>query len=201
MHTLNKSKQRGAMPKITTLHKIASLYDVSVEYLTTGEDSYDDPPISHLPPSPKLQSHTTRDSEGVPYYDVTVMGLMKLLNPEATDTELEPAYYIDFKPFNRCDYYLRVCGDSMSPQYSSGDTIAIKRVANYEALLWGEPYVIICNDSANHLQTLRIIYQHEDQSKIILRSTNPKYPGSTVLKKSDIQVLFEVWGKIQRGRM
>lgn len=135
---------------------------------------------------------------GVPYYDVEASAHIA----EVLDGgDRQPEFYVDFEPFNDCDAYLTVYGDSMYPAIQSGEVIAVKHVKTLEVLLWGEKYLVITNEDANNLRTVKLVHQHEDNSKIILRASNPNFKGDTVVRKESIVKMFLVKGKISRGHI
>ncbi len=135
------------------------------------------------------------DGVGVPYYSIDVTASIKT---SFNDIVEHPEYFINFKPFNDCTAYLMVFGDSMYPMFSSGDIIAVKHIINKEIILWGEPHLVITNAEANDMRTVKLVFQHSDPAKIILRASNPNYSGDTVISKDDIINIFIVKGKITR---
>ncbi len=135
---------------------------------------------------------------GVPYYDIDITASIK----ESFNDILErPEFYVDFKPFNDCTAYLPVWGDSMYPTYANGEIVAVKRLLNPGIILWGEAYLIITNAEANNMKTVKLLFPHEDEDKIILRASNPNYKGDTVIPKSSILNLYTIKGKITRKQM
>jgi len=132
--------------------------------------------------------------EGVPYFD------MSLSDAKEHMVEEERAeYLVNYLPFNDCTAYLPVYGDSMYPQYAAGEIIAIKEITNYEILQWGEAYVVMTDEDSNSLRTIKLIFQHANDSKLILRSSNPNFKGDTVISKKNIQALYIIKGKITRN--
>lgn len=133
-------------------------------------------------------------SKGVPYYNIDItLGML-----ETFETVEVAEYYVDYKPFNDCTAYLPVYGDSMFPRFKNGEVIAVKQIANFDVILWGEAYLIITNPNANSLKTVKLLFQHPDEAKVILRASNPSYAGDTVISKEDILAIYSVRGKISR---
>lgn len=154
-----------------------------------------DMPIS-VPNELKVESNI---HPGVPYYedlDITASFVTTF-----SDYKEIPTFMIDYKHFNDCDAYLPVVGDSMIPKYCSGDIIAVRRINNIDTLLWGETYLIITNDNANSLRTIKDVHYCKDESKLILRACNPDYAGDIVVNKTDIISMYIVKGKIKRNLM
>ena len=90
----------------------------------------------------------------------------------------------------KSDCALEVVGDSMEPNYKSGDIILVHRQPE---LLNGELGVIMILEGAEIAEvTFKRFYQDED--RIILKSINPKYPDQ-ILKKVDVMIYGKVVGK------
>lgn len=136
---------------------------------------------------------------GVPYYeDIECTGNIMSMN---SDYKEVPTFYINYEHFNDCTAYLTHVGDSMYPKYCSGEIIAVKRIFNLNVVLWGEAYLVVTNENANNLRTIKLVYQHEELDKIILRASNPNFKGDTVILKEDIVSMFIVKGKITRNQL
>ena len=136
---------------------------------------------------------------GVPYYEnMEVAGGITTMY---SDFKEVPTFYINYEHFNDCTAYLPVVGDSMYPQYCSGEIVAVKRINNYNALLWGEAYFVVTNENANDLKTIKLLFSHEDDSKLILRASNPNFKGDTIIDKCDIIHIYSVKGKIKRNQL
>lgn len=137
--------------------------------------------------------------KGVPYYedlDVTASIITSF-----HDYKEVPTFFIDYKHFNDCDIYLPVVGDSMQPKYYAGEIVAIKQIKNFETILWGETHLVITNDNANSLRTIKDVHFCKDESKLILRACNPDYAGDTYVNKADVISLFIVKGAIKRNQL
>lgn len=138
-------------------------------------------------------------SVGVPYYeDIESTGTIMSMNNDYRET---PAFFINYEHFNDCTAYLTHVGDSMYPKYCSGEIIAVKRIFNFDIVLWGEAYLVVTNENANNLRTVKLVFPHDDEGKIVLRASNPNFKGDTVVNKSDIVSMFIVKGKITRNQL
>lgn len=132
--------------------------------------------------------------EGVPYFDISIS------DADTLHLEEEKAeYFVNYKPFNDCTAYLPVYGDSMYPKYASGEIIAVREVTNFDVLQWGEAYVIMADEKSNHLRSIKLIFEHSDRTKLILRSSNPNFKGDTVIDKTSLIALYIIKGKITRN--
>lgn len=146
---------------------------------------------SHLP--------TNTEGKGVPYFEDIEASCSILEMP--MNTPENPTFYIDYEHFNDCNAYIPVVGDSMYPQYCAGEIVAVKRIYNLDVIQWGEAYLVVTNDNANSLRTIKQIHYCDDESKIILRASNPNYRGDTKINKEDILSLFIIKGKIKRNQL
>lgn len=165
--------------------------DLNMEWLLTGEGEM-------LNTNTKLPTNINGD--GVPYFEdiESSGGIIPAMNENGKEI---PTFFINYEHFNDCTAYLQHVGDSMYPKYCAGEIIAVKRIFNFDIVLWGEAYLIVTNENANNLRTVKLLFQHDEQSKIILRASNPNYKGDTVINKVDILSMFIVKGKITRNQL
>lgn len=188
------------------LHRISLQYpDLNTAWLILGDGDMLKEPVN--PDALAEVMLVKRDMEargllkpsGVPYYEnvEATCGIV----PQSNDYPEVPAFYINYEHFNDCTAYVPVVGDSMFPQYCSGEIIAVKQILNMGIIQWGEAYFVCTNDDANSLKTIKLIHPHDDDSKIILRASNPNYKGDTVIDKVDIVSLFVIKGKIKRNQL
>lgn len=142
---------------------------------------------------------TNTDGKGVPYFeDIEASCSILSLGMDIPET---PTFYIDYEHFNDCNAYIPVVGDSMYPQYCAGEIVAVKQILNFDVIQWGEAYLVITNSNANDLRTIKQLHYCEDESKIILRASNPNFRGDTKINKEDIRSLFIIKGKIKRNQL
>jgi len=186
-YTLQTTKNRGSVPKLDIVEKLAAMFDVSVGWLMAGEEEYRE-----------MEVGSPGNSSGVPFYNITAIAhLSEVLD----NNSVLPDYYVDYQPFNDCTAYVPVYGDSMLPRFSSGDVIALKQLNNLSLILWGEAYVVVTTEEANSLCTLKLVFPGSAAEEVILRSTNPEYTGDMPIHKRDIVSLFIVKGKIRQVQM
>lgn len=166
--------------------KLTLLFNVNQEWLTEGVGE----------PFLKRGPIVNEAKEGVPYYDIS---LADSVAESLILMEDEPEYFVNYKPFNDCTAYLPVYGDSMYPKYASGEIIAVKEVTNFDVLQWGEAYVIMGDSTTNGIRSIKLVHQHSDTKKLILRSSNPNFKGDTVIEKQSIKSMYIIKGKITRN--
>lgn len=166
-------------------YKLHQNLHVNIDWLENGIGE------PFLATGPKLSEGT-----GVPYYNIN---LSETKGANLKVMEEKPDYFVNYRPFNDCAAYLPVYGDSMYPKYASGEIIAVKEITNHEVIQWGEAYVIMTGENSNNLRTIKILHEHPDTNKIILRSSNPNFKGDTIINKKDIISLYIIKGKITRN--
>lgn len=166
-------------------YKLHQNLHVNIDWLENGIGE------PFLATGPKLS-----EGAGVPYYNIN---LSETKGANLKVMEEKPDYFVNYRPFNDCAAYLPVYGDSMYPKYASGEIIAVKEITNHEVIQWGEAYVIMTGEISNNLRTIKILHEHPDTNKIILRSSNPNFKGDTIINKKDIISLYIIKGKITRN--
>lgn len=192
---LGKSRKENRDLSKKSIEKILNFYtDINPDWLKLGKG----PMLKSTLPLESKEGYRINGGRGVPYYDIDITAS---ITESFNDISEEPEFLVDFKPFNDCSAYLPIWGDSMYPAYSAGDIIAVKRLYNFDIIQWGEAHLVITNTNANNMRTVKLLFPHEDQDKIILRASNPNYAGDTVINKSDILSLYIVKGKITRKQL
>src|SRR5690606_3768605 len=152
---------RNSIDGIVQLLKLT--FRVNPEWLQKGEGEM------FLPSGYDRRSRKS----GVPYYDVNLADT----GSDFPQVAEPPGYYVDFKPFNDCTAYVPHYGDSMAPRYLNGDIVALKEVRNLDIILWGEAYLVVTDEASNNLRVLRLLIEHENKEKLILRALNPDFRG------------------------
>jgi hypothetical protein len=183
-------------------NKIVSVFpEYDKAFLLTGERGYTNN-NHHIVEEPHIiynrEGYRNNGNRGVPYYDIDITAT---ITESFNDVREDPEFYVDFKPFNDCSAYLPIWGDSMFPTFTAGDIVAIKRLNNPHVILWGEPHLVITGENANNMKTVKLLFPHPDDSKIILRASNPNFAGDTVINKEDICSIYIVKGKITRKQL
>lgn len=171
------------------LYKLQDKFRVNRNWIETGKGDMflgEDADVLSLPEA----------DAGVPYYNID---LSETVVNDLSTMDKDPEYYVNFPPFNDCTAYLPVFGDSMVPKYASGELIAVKEIPNKDIIQWGEAYLVITDRRANNMRTVKLLFEHEDGKKIILRSSNPDFKGDMVIDRKSIRSLYIVKGKIARN--
>lgn len=167
--------------------EIASVFGVDLNWLMTGDGQM----LNGSAPAVKQEV-------GVPYYDVDVTAS---ITESFNDVREEVQYYINYPPLNDCDAAFPVFGESMIPDFFPGEVVMVREIRNVSSMLWGEPYLIITNAACDNMRTIKNVYLSEDRSSFILRATNPRYAGDTVVAIDNVLKIFLVKGKLNRRQL
>lgn len=137
-------------------------------------------------------------NQGIPFYD---MDITASIAETFCDVREEAQYYINYPPLNDCDAAFPVYGESMIPDFFPGEVVLVSEIKHVDSMLWGEPYLIITNAECDNLRTLKNVYLSEDRCNFILRATNPKYAGDTIVHRNNVLKIFLVKGKLNRRQL
>lgn len=134
------------------------------------------------------------ESEGRPYYDMDFLGGFGEFLDDPSSVPV--AYMIDYPPYNREGvFYVNVLGNSMAPEFNSGDVIALRAIeAWHDFLLLGKVYAIVTRSGQRTVKRLR---KGSDREHYLLEATNPDYESQEI-PLSQIERVFEVLGGIRR---
>ncbi|MDE6860340.1 MAG: S24 family peptidase [Duncaniella sp.] len=115
-------------------------------------------------------------------------GMLSVATESVTKEQCEQVPVIAAMP--NYDFTIMVKGDSMEPDFKSGDEVACRFVRESSFIQWGQPHVI---DSYDGIVLKRI---HDNGDRIICSSDNPSY-GNFQIPKNEINRLALVVGLIR----
>ena len=171
-------------------NKIISVFsDINRAWLITGE--------GEMLKSESVATRTDGKDE-IPFYDINVTASF---TESFNDIREEVQYFISYPPLNDCTAAFPVYGESMEPDFFAGEIILVKEITNVDSMLWGEPYLIITNANCDNLRTIKNVYLSQDRTKFILRASNPRYAGDTIIDRNDVLKIFIVKGKVNRRQL
>lgn len=185
---------KGVQPKADVLEKIVRNYEVSPEWLLTGEGD-----MVRTSLSTPIQSHhgqlreTFKLGEGIPLIPIDAVAGIPVVDNKGVNFADCPHYIVPEFSQRGAQFLIRVNGDSMAPTYNSGDILACKKVEEIRFIQWGKVYVI---DSSQDQLVKRPFECQEDTDCIICKSDNASYPPF-LLPKSDIRSMSIVIGLIR----
>ena len=186
--------RKGVSKKLAAT--LQELIGVSAAWLLTGEGAMyanvEDPGIMSLSEFQNGEVGSVAVSQqpiGRPYYDVDFTASFEFLVNDQTTT---PSYFIDFRPYNSCDCWCNVHGDSMYPTISPGDIVAMKRIEDFRYLINGKIYGII---TSNGLRTIKRVRDNGDTFTLI---PDNHIVGEQTIPKSIVTTVYLILGAIKQ---
>lgn len=146
-------------------------------------------PIEDYGNSPAINSN----KNGVPYYDVDFYGGFDFA---FNDQTIQPAFMIDYAPYNDCDAWINVSGKSMSPFISHGDIAALKKLNTWQEFIpFGEIYAVLTEEH----KTIKIVTAGKDEDHLTLVPYNKsrEFVEQQIPKKL-IHQMYRVKGSIKK---
>lgn len=173
---------------VSMANKIISVFpEVNKSWLFTGDGEM------LIRPEDKIT-----EKRGIPFYDINVTASIA---ESFNDIPEVSQYLISYPPLNDCCAAFPVYGESMEPDFFAGEVVLVKEITNVDSMLWGEPYLVITNANCDNLRTIKNVYLSEDRCKFILRATNPRFSGDTIIDRNDVLKIFLIKGKINRRQL
>ncbi len=165
---------------ISAIQNIVKHFSISAEWLLTGAGN-----MFHTHSSPLLKDDQTTvtigkhsdKNNGIPLIPIDAMAGM-LSGDDHTVMEYECEYYV-IPVFKGAEFLIQVKGDSMRPQYYSGDILACKRLPLDTFFQWNRTYVI---DSEQGV-LIKKVEKGSDDAHITLVSENKEYRPFEIAKE------------------
>lgn len=180
---------RQGKPSYGLLEKICAIENISIEWVITGEGSMLKSNISLLSYNSKNSNEDYKIRETRPRIPFeAAAGSLSLIAQSVTEAQCEQ---IPIVPrFPAYDFSIIVKGDSMEPEFHSGDELACKILRQSSFIQWGRPYIVDCMDGV----VLKRI--HDAGDDILCTSDNKNY-GDFKIPKREINHLAIVIGMIR----
>lgn len=124
----------------------------------------------------------------IPVYDIDAQAGSKLF---ADNPDEKPIGIIKLLGV-KADAAIVVHGDSMHPEYQSGDLILIRKIIS-NVIEFGKSYLICTLD----YRFIKYIFPSENDKELVLKSCNQRYPEFKLLKQ-DILHLYIIVGKFRK---
>lgn len=131
------------------------------------------------------------NKKGIPLIPIEVMAGFGIDNYSIKENDIQDRYVVP--DFEDVDFMIRVKGDSMNPNYSSGDVVACIFIRQNSFIQWGKVYVI---DSFDQGALVKRLLPCDEDSCIICKSDNSIYPDFK-LSKDQIRNIALVVGVIR----
>ena len=172
--------------------KLQEVFGVSAAWLLTGECQMK---VKELPSGIDMLAEDNEEikpeiskRKGRPYYNVDFALGFDLMANDQTDRF---DYLVDFAPYNHCDCWCNVHGDSMHPTIASGDMVALKRIYDFRYLINGEIYAIVTN---NGLRTIKRIRDNGDTFTLI---PDNKAVAEQTIPKTIVTHVYHILGAVK----
>ncbi len=167
------------------LSKIIEVFnDVNPQWLLTGSGPMLNSTIvehSHTEDT-EIQQIVTTTRPRIPFN--AAAGALSIAIDSVIEEECERLPIIPTLP--DYDFTIQVRGDSMMPNFHSGDEVACRFINEASFIQWGLPHVL---DTAQGV-VLKSIYQDEDN--IICKSFNSRYPDFSIPKDEILRMAIVV---------
>jgi len=148
--------------------------------------------ILSRPPARELPDiHEDPNGKAIPFYDLEVYAT---ISPAMSDVvALKPAAFINIPMFSQGEYALQVTGHSMKGLINHGDWIVVKRITNRDAVIFGEPYLIVTK--SDNLKTVKFLKaSQDDPGNFCLVPYNIEQFEEQDIKKEEVLELYRVVG-------
>lgn len=175
-------------PTVNQLMEISSIYKVSLDWLIAGkgemQKKHEDP--IHVMKGPAIKK-TEETRPRIPMD--AAAGSLSVALDGVTLNQCEQLPII--KAFSRYDFTIFARGNSMSPEYQSGDELACIYIKNTSFVQWGRVHVL---DTTQGIIVKRIFDAGES---ILCKSDNDQYSEFNI-HKSELYNIALVIGMIRR---
>ncbi|MFO7896132.1 MAG: S24 family peptidase [Candidatus Cloacimonadales bacterium] len=159
---INRYVKDKTTPDYNFLNKLASSYNININWLITGEGS-------------AFMSDRLREINDRQYCEMPILAQVSCGSPESIETaDPEDHIMIDTLSLsgNFNDYFAFYAhGDSMYPQIADGDVVIVKQNND-----WSKADDRICVVRINGEVTLKKIITYEERHEILLQPLNKDFP-------------------------
>lgn len=175
--TISRLKgDKTAKPNIETNKKFANYFNVSAEWLLTGE--------GNMLVSSNADVMNENTTYSVPLLPISAQG--GSLNDFVVSVKNNECEKI-ISPIKGVDYAITVSGESMSPEYPSGSQVLIKKINERAFIDWGRVYVLdTCNGTV-----IKRLFPSDAAGCVVCKSINPEYPSFEV-SMEDVYGVYRV---------
>ena len=190
--TIKNYRDNIGKPDHTKLDKIASILDISKEWLLNGTGEMEISNYINKKEVNNTVSENTADYyKGVPYYDIDFTASFLAIE---NNNQVTPDSYISHPFFKGCDYVVRASGQSMAKVICHGDAIGLIKINSWQEFFpFGEIYAIVTTDN---FRMIKVITKGDTDEyyTLISKPTDGKkdeFPPQQI-KKSSISAIFRV---------
>lgn len=200
--TLNNQINGKVEPSIHTLTALSDYFGVSIDWMVYGtgekykkrEYSPDQPLSSRTDDQntsykKKQEIHIALETKPLLPYTIKPGSISKILENDRLTQRYELLPIVPFFP--KYDFTIQIKGESMEPEYRTGDEIACLQIKENQFIQWGRVHLL---DTPQGILLKRI---YDDGDNILCKSEySEKYPDFRI-SKSDIHSLYLVVGLLR----
>ena len=190
---------KGVVPKADVLEKIVRTYDISPQWLLTGQGEM----VLSRNHQIKFEKSEEKDEnsldlpkvslekgQGTPYYDVDFIGgFSEIFNSQVT----VPACNVVVPGFEKATLWCNVTGHSMEPKINHGDIIALRECTT-DDIQYGEIYAVVLDT----IRTIKILRRGSTPGVLRYVPINIQNFDEQEFPISRILHVFEVLGSIAK---
>lgn len=180
------SYETGTRPKLSEMLKIVDYFNISIDDFirhNISEKGFPSPPTGIL-----------SDKSGIPLIvDVAAIAGFGNAHFSIQEGDIKDYYVIPEFKHKHIDFMIKVDGNSMYPNYNSGDIVACRIIRNRTFIQWNKTHVIATKEQG--LIIKRITPGQNDDTYTIV-SDNATFPEFQI-PKSDIDGIALVVGVIR----
>lgn len=179
-------------PGADKLQKIFDKFpELNQNWLLTGEGEM----LKEMPAEEEVEVSgsipaTISYASGVPYYDETFECGFDELAPSSV---INPNFYIRMPGYERATLWCNASGQSMAPEISNGDIIALQLVADPSFLPFGDIYAIV---TTNDMRTIKRLGKSDLPDHYRLIPTNPAFEAQDIPMRM-IRTVYKVLGAMK----
>ena len=124
------------------------------------------------------------------YEDLDVYGNA---NPVLTDhITMKPSAFVTIPMFSSGEAAVQVKGHSMKGYINHGDWIVIKRINNKDAIIYGEPYLVVTK--SDNLKTVKFVKKGTQKNTLLLCPYNVEQFDDQEIEKEEVHEMYSVVG-------
>lgn len=185
---LSHIENKGEKISIDIINKIISNFNINIEWLFTGIGEMETKQnTSKIEPLKKKEADIEETRPRVPYS--AAAGSLSVVMDGVTANQCEQMPLI--KAFARYDFTILAYGDSMLPEYHSGDELACLYIKNTSFVQWGRCHVL---DTAQGIIVKRIF----DSGEFIRCTSDNEDYKEFKIHKSEVYSISLVIGMLRR---
>lgn len=170
-------------PTIAQLMEISSIFNVSIDWLLTGEGEM----FKKVDSIASLNENYEDKKSAIYLYDISASAGFGSFDEMVSQEKIVGKYIVP--DFRNVDWMISVKGSSMYPKYSSGDIIACRVIHDSKFIQWGKVYVIATIEQGLLVKRLE---ECDDNEFLLAVSDNKNYKPFPIPKSEIVGIALVV---------